>query len=384
MASGSVRKRKYANGSEVWIADYRDHLHKRHIKSFDTQRKAKEWLHKTIGEVRDGTHTPERQSINLWDAAERWLQHCRAEKLEPVTLRYYEMTLRHIFPKQTGAHSPRSLAAVKLANLNQAFLMGWRDDLLLRPKMSRDLARRVLSTLKTILKYAQTHGLIAQNPAQLVTVSEKTREEERLLVGISVPTPEQLAQLLAAANGTRFFALLKTAIYTGMRAGELRGLVWSAVDLDGKVIHVRQRADERGRIGPPKSKAGRRSIPISEDLVNTLRGWQKECPAGPLNLVCPNTLGNVEQLSVISDRFFRPLQRRLGIANANGQPFNFHMLRHAAAWRWIKAGFAPKRLQQLMGHSTISMTFDRYGGWYEDPLDDQTKLAQAEAALKLA
>ena len=250
--------------------------------------------------------------------------------------------------------------------------------------MSRDLARRVLSTLKTVLKYAQTHGLLAQNPAQLVTISEKTREEERLLVGINVPTPEQLAQLLAATNGTRFFALLKTAIYTGMRAGELRGLVWSAVDLDGKVIHVRQRADERGRIGPPKSKAGRRSIPISDDLVNTLRGWQKECPAGPLNLVCPNTIGNVEQLNVISDRFFRPLQRRLGIANAYGQPFNFHMLRHAAAWRWIKAGFAPKRLQQLMGHSTISMTFDRYGGWYEDPLDDQTKLAQAEAALKLA
>jgi hypothetical protein len=91
-----VRRRKYAKGSEVWIADYRDHLHKRHIKSFDTQRKAKEWLHKTIGEVRDGTHTPERQSINLWEAAARWLQHCRAEKLEPVTLRYYEMTLRHI------------------------------------------------------------------------------------------------------------------------------------------------------------------------------------------------------------------------------------------------------------------------------------------------
>jgi hypothetical protein len=72
-----------------------------------------------------------------------------------------------------------------------------------------------------------------------------------------------------------------------MRASELRGLNWSNVDLDAGVIHVRQRADAWRRSGPPKSKAGKRDIPLAPIVINTLRDWKSGCPKGDLDLVFP-------------------------------------------------------------------------------------------------
>ena len=85
-----------------------------------------------------------------------------------------------------------------------------------------------------------------------------------------------------------------------MRASELRGLPRSNVDLDGAVIHVRQRADLWGKIGKPKSKAGNRDIPLVPMAVNALRHGASECPTGDLGLVFPNDAGNVENHQNIS------------------------------------------------------------------------------------
>jgi integrase len=65
-----------------------------------------------------------------------------------------------------------------------------------------------------------------------------------------------------------------TAIFTGMRLSELRGLVWRDVDLEAGIIHVRQRANAWGIMGPPKSKAGKRDIPLAPIVMNTLRSWR--------------------------------------------------------------------------------------------------------------
>lgn len=82
---------------------------------------------------------------------------------------------------------------------------------------------------------------------------------------------------MEAATG-RWRPFLVTALFTGMRASELRGLNWSNVDLDKGIIHVRQRADAWGTIGKPKSKAGNRDIPLVPMVINTLREWRAICP----------------------------------------------------------------------------------------------------------
>src|SRR5262249_19525318 len=162
----------------------------------------------------------------------------------------------------------------------------------------------------TILSEAQRRGLVAQNAAVPVRIEIKKRDQKKLEVGIDVPNREQVGQLLAACAlpaYVRHRPLLVTAIFTGMRGSELRGLAWAAVDFDKKTIAVRQRADEWGTLGQPKSHAGQREIPMSTTVLNTFKAWRLACPKGQLDLVFPNTLGKVQPLANIAQRFWRPL-----------------------------------------------------------------------------
>ena len=113
----------------------------------------------------------------------------------------------------------------------------------------------------------------------------------------------------------------------------------------------------------PKSKAGKRDIPLAPIVANALRQWQIDCPKGALDLVFPNGRGNVESLTNIYKRCWQPLHVKCGLVadsgekDAEGKPimeprYGFHMLRPAAASLFIQyLGWTPKRLQTVMGHS---------------------------------
>jgi integrase len=379
MATIRKRVRTTANGEEkiAWVADYFDQHRKRHLKTFLTKKAATAWLVETQGEVARGVHTPERQSINIYEAAVLWLQRGTVEGLEKGTLKGYDAVVRlHIGPSKIGN--------VKLALLSTPMIEDWRDQLV--AKLSRRLARKVLGTLKSILSEAQRRGLVAQNAALPVRVDTKKRELRKLEVGHDIPGKPDIQKILAALSKGRWAChrpLIVTAIFTGMRASELRGLPWSAVDLeDKKTITVRQRADEWGTIAMPKSHAGQREIPMSPTVLNTLKEWKLACPKGDLDLVFPNTLGNVQPLSNIAHRVWRPLQRQAELVDDKGEPlFNFHALRHFAASLWIELGFSPKRLQALLGHSSVQMTFDRYGHLFPSAEDDHERFARGEIGL---
>jgi integrase len=378
MATVRKRVRTAANGEDkaVWVADYFDQHRKRHLKTFATKKAAQAWLVETQGEVARGVHTPERQSINVHEAAQLWLKRGSVEQLEKGTLRGYDALVRlHIGPSKIGA--------VKLALLTTPMIEDWRDQLV--AKLSRRLARKVLGTLKSILSLAQRRGLVAQNAALPVKVDTKKRELKKLEVGHDIPGKPDIQKILATlgeGQWARHRPLIVTAVLTGMRASELRGLPWSAVDFDKKTITVRQRADEWGTIAMPKSHAGQREIPMSPTVLNTLREWKLACPKGELNLVFPNTLGKVQPLSNLAHRVWRPLQKEAGLADAYGEPlFNFHALRHFAASLWIELGFSPKRLQAVLGHSSVQMTFDRYGHLFPSAEDDHERFARGEIGL---
>src|SRR3954463_5733976 len=113
-------------------------------------------------------------------------------------------------------------------------------------------------------------------------------------------------------------ALLLTAIFTGLRASEPRGLAWSDVDLDKRVIHVRQRADRFNAIGRPKSEAGERTIPLPPMVVNALREWKLVCPQGGRDLVFPNGRGRVENYANIIHRGLGPIQVAAGVTDRGG------------------------------------------------------------------
>jgi len=248
------------------------------------------------------------------------------------------------------------------------------------------MRRKVLTTLKTMLTFAQGRGLVAQNVARGVRIKVDTRETASgpLRAGIDFPTMAELNTLIEKSEG-RWRPFIVTAIFTGMRMSELRGLRWSDVDLEAGQIHVRQRADAWGKLGPTKSRAGMRDIPLAPIVVNALRHWQLECPNGELGLVFPNGSGNIVRMSTIHT-FWETLQIRHGLTDEAGKSrYGFHMLRHAAASLFIKyLGWSPKRLQAVMGHASISMTFDRYGHLFENVEADRADMAKIEAAVRAA
>ena len=371
----SIRKRTWRNkdGEQTaWVADYFDQNNKRHIKTFAKRAEARDWLVTATGEVARGVHTPENASITVAEAADLWIEKCELEELERSTLRQYRNHVElHIKSSQIGNE--------KLARLSTPAIEVFRDDLL--KKCSRPMARKVLVSLKSILTEAQRRGLSAHNPATPVKIDVKKREKAKLVVGRDIPSKEEVQTILAEAAG-RWRPFFVVAVFTGMRASELRGLTWDDVDFERRAVHVRQRANLWCEIGAPKSAAGAREIPMAPIVLNILREWRLACPKGELNLVFPNGNGNVESHANIANRGFYAIQREAGIIGADSNPkYGLHGLRHFFASWAIERGFSPKRLQALLGHSSIQMTFDVYGHLFPSLEDDHAKFAAGELAI---
>lgn len=379
----TVRRRTWKSSGEMktaWIADFFDQEGKRHIKTCKTKKEADGFLVQARHEIARGLYTPENASITVAAAAKLWIEKGELEKLERSTLRQYSNHVKlHINPLIGG---------VKLARLPTPAIEAFRDELL--KKRSRAMARKVLASLKSILSEAQRRGLVARNAAQPVKVEIRKRDHGKLAAGRDIPSKKEVQTMLAMADG-RWRPLLITAIFTGMRSSELRGLTWVDVDFEQKVIHVRQRADHWGEIGAPKSAAGDRKIPMSPMVANALKEWRLACPRamageegpeGRLRLVFPNGNGNVENHANIANRGFYALQIAAGIVDQAGKAkYGMYALRHFFASWAIERGFSPKRVQTLLGHSSIQMTFDVYGHLFPSLEDDHAKFAAGEHAL---
>jgi integrase len=386
-AMTSIRKRTLPSGKVVWQADYRDSGGARRSRQFSKKSEADAFMVTTRAQVAAGTHVADSASITLDKAAELWIQRAEIEKLEASTIRQYR--------QHANLHIVPLIGAVKLSRLTKPAVEHFRDELL--KTRSRALARAILTSLKGILKEAQRRGLVGQNVAADTQVRTSSRDDEE----VEIPSREHIRTILDKVPG-KWRPLIVTALFTGLRCSELRGLTWQHVDLKAAVIKVRQRADFANVIGPPKSRAGRRDVPLSPMVVNALKAWKLACPKGgsnPLDLVFPSSNGNIQTNSNIWKYCWTPLQLSSGMVDragevtktAEGHPicelrprYGFHSLRHAAASLFIEQGWSPKKVQVVMGHSSIQITFDTYGHLWPSADDDRKALAEIEARLMWA
>jgi integrase len=238
------------------------------------------------------------------------------------------------------------------------------------------MARKVMISLKSMLSNAMRLGLCAQNTAAGAKVKMAARHEEK----VAIPAKAEIRTIIDKANELPVKdvgrALVITALFSGLRASELRGLVWSCVDFDQKVIRVRQRADFKGKLGSPKSKAGNRDVPLSPMALNTLRQWRLVCPKTEAGLAFPTGGGGV----ITHSGMHRIWHNLLEAASLSG--YRFHDLRHTAASLFIVHNqWQPKKIMEVMGHSSIQMTFDLYGHLWATPESDQEAMARLEANL---
>jgi integrase len=199
--------------------------------------------------------------------------------------------------------------------------------------------------------------------------SSRDRDEVQAL------SPEQTRGLLKAASEERNEALYIVAVPTGLRQGELLGLKWTDVVLDsGKKLSVNRslKVTPNGLgFGPPKNKASRRSVPLNNTAAAALRAhklrqnkerlaqarWQDH------DLVFPNTHRKPMDHNNLYHREFKALLRKAGLHN---QGFTFHSLRHTFASALCNRDVSAKKIQTLMGHSSIIQTMDTYSHLMED------------------
>ena len=371
----SVRQRTWTTRKgepkEAWIVDYTDQDGDRHIETFERKKDA-DAHHATVKvDLHKGIHTAPAKSPTVAEAAESWIKRVEADGRERTTVRQYRQHVNlHIAPR---------LGRLKLAHLTPAKVETFRDDLL--ANLSRPMARKVLTSLKSLLKVAK-HAHVAAD----VSVGSSKRAERKLEVGIDIPTPQEVRRLLHAAAGIRPRTLMIIAISTGLRASELRGLRWRDVDLKHGELHVRQRADRYNAMGAPKSETSVRSIGLGPRVIAALKEWKLACPKGEADLVFPTSTGQIEHHANML-RSLAPVMIAAGVVDKKGAPkYALHAFRHYfASWcinRKAVGGreLPPKNVQTLLGHSSIVMTLDRYGHLFPRG-DDRAELAKAEDAL---
>jgi integrase len=260
------------------------------------------------------------------------------------------------------------------------------------------MVRKVRVSLSSLLSDAQERGLVSRNVvrdlrrtrARGVERKAERRQKGKLKIGVDIPTREEIKAIVGSAQG-RWRPILLTAIFTGLRASELRGLRWAHVDLDKRELHVRQRADRYSAIGKPKSESGERTVPLTPIVVNTLREWKLACPKSEAGLVFPSSGGLVEHHKNIVERGLVPTLIAGGVTVEEGgvkraKYTGLHALRHFyASWcinRRVDGGLElpAKVVQERLGHSSIMMTMDVYGHLFPRG-DDSAELEAAERSL---
>lgn len=373
----TTRKRTLPSGKIVWQADYRDGSGARRSKQFALKKDADAFLAKAQHDVGQGTHVADSASVTINEACRLWIERATNEGLERSTLDQYR--------QHAEIHIKPAIGGQKLSKLNVPAVQKFTDDL--AKSVSKAMVKKVLGSLSGIFAEAQRHGYAAVNPVKAIKIRTSKRDVKK----VEMPTKQELAAILRATP-EKSKPFIWTAVFTGMRASELRGLAWDDVDLSGAVIHVKRRADKYNNISFPKSAAGTRDIPIPPTVVAVLKKWKDECPVGEHNLVFPTGSGNVENHGNLLSRIFWPIQIAAGVSvktkekDEEGNPimdakYSLHALRHAAASMFIEQGMKPKRIQVLMGHASIQMTLDTYGFLFPSEEDDQAAVLAIEERL---
>jgi integrase len=405
----SIRKRIWTTSKgvekEAWVVDYVDKTEggKRRLKAFAKKKDATNFAADARVQVRAGTHTADSASITVADAGRLWITTGEKNKLERSTLNAYRQHLRlHIAPY---------LGGMKLSQLSAPMVREFEDKLAAgdmpgdgKPQpRSAAMIKKIRVSLSSLISDAQERGLVARNVVRDLRSRRrrgKERQAERrqkgkLKIGVDIPAREEIKAIVEHLQG-RYRPLLLTAIFTGLRASELRGLRWAEIDFEKRELHVRQRADRFKVIGKPKSDAGERTVPLPPIIVNTLREWKLACPKGPLGLAFPTGAGNIEDGINIVRRGLVPAAIAAGVTvkghGPEGEPVvrakytGLHALRHFyVSWcinRRAEGGLElpAKMVQERLGHSSIVMTMDVYGHLFPRG-DDSAELAAAEKSL---
>ena len=205
----------------------------------------------------------------------------------------------------------------------------------------------ILSSLSAVWRWAQETGLITEAADSPVRGLFQARPQGSL----DFLSAEEVERLLlhAERNAPALYPMIATAVYTGMRKGELYGLRWSDVNLMAATLRIAYSYDSTPKSGKT------RSVPIHPQLLPILRKWRKECPQTPQSLVFP-VVAKRTRVRMGNSNDGEELVKLLKEASCHVAEHPWHALRHTFASHYVMSSGNLIALQQLLGHHDIAVT----------------------------
>lgn len=321
-----------------------------------TKKEAEAELARILHELNTGMYAePERMLVS--DYLERWLNDYARSAVSTRTYERYKAIVK--------GHLNPSIGHLQLAKLRPLHIQSMLSKM---EKSGRKngpggLSKRTVlhhyRVLHTAMKQAVRWQILPYNPAAGAVPPRPENKEMKVL------DEKKIAHLLAVAQGTRMHCPVLVAVTTGMRRGELLGLRWTDVDMDERVLSVRQALSKTADglvFGEPKTARSRRSISLplvteaalrqhrADQAQSKLRLGSVYCDRG---LVFPAEDGNPWHPATFTSSW-RMLADRAKV------DIRFHDLRHSHATQLLKQGIHPKVVSERLGHSTIMLTMDVY------------------------
>ncbi len=332
-------------------------------------------MHEITKKLRDEQYEDERQlnvvdsNVTLDEWFDLWMDTCKKNCRD---------TTKHTYTIQYNRLREK-LGWRKLTNLNLVIIQNAFNDL------KTDASRRdCKAVLVDMLNRAVESDLLNKNVALSVNtkINHAEKEEKRVL------TEDEIKLLLDASKDGQLYPLFVVALHTGMRISEIIGLTWDCVDFRNGMIHVTKilcylpnNGDAIYEFHPPKTKAGKRNIPMSKLVKETLlnqKKWHDRVSSrfaprqGLENLVFTSKTNkplhntNIrESIDYLVDKINKQHP------DVEFKRFTPHCLRHTFATNCIAKGMNPKTLQKLLGHNSLQMTMDLYCHVLDETLKEE-------------
>jgi integrase len=303
------------------------------------------------------------------EVAEEWYA-AKTRRLRPATASYYRQALDLVLLPRFGDVLVSNIWVEDITQL----IHDLEDEGLHavdRSRAKRGLSRssidNYLKPLQGTLKFALRRRMIASNPWGLLDGDDRPDavvNQAHVWSDTELSSVFQAAEELAAKKESRadYTLLLRVAATLGLRCGEILGLRWEDLDKENSELHVRRQLLRTGEYGDPKTKAGKRDIPLPADLREALlahrlasRFSQDDQPIFASRSGTPFGHRNVTR------RGWEAVRDKAGLDKS----LTFHDLRHAAASRLIAARLTPVQVAHVLGHKDPAVTLKVYAHLFD-------------------
>jgi integrase len=372
-----IRKRgRRKDGSTIWQARMPDPSRPGGTaqieRTFRTKQEAEDWLTGQASGLLSGTYiSPKQAERPFSDVLRAWEETWHT--LSPTTAARYGQIVRKYLEPEFGA---RKIGAIT-PELVQRYVNR------LSETHAPGTVRNVYAALRNACTRAVRMGIMRTNPAADIVLQSSSREPMQFLTAEEVSAvADAIAKNRTKANSRANGPLaVYLAAYTGLRAGEQWALQRQDVDLANARLYIRRaRREVNGHItfGPTKTAGSRRTVTLPAFLVDMLREHMKTVPLQPDALIFTSARGLPVRHGLFVRRHWLPAVRRA----LPGRHIRWHDLRHTCASLLVNAGAHPLLVSKQLGHSSVTITLDRYSHLFPsvtEALAEQLDRAYAHA-----